>query len=112
MANNAASEGALGALHNKVAVVLTKTLDTYDNLSDLTNERIQAAKDDPEMEVPDVKEVSAALLSAAIKFLKDNDITCQADESEAMSALERSLAARRAARGNVVKLRDVAVGED
>lgn len=111
MTKNAAAEGKLGQLHAKVADVLLSTLSAYDKAQELTQQRLGAAVDDPDMEIQTVVEPSGALLGAAIKFLKDNEITCQIEENAGLSSLEKRLAAKAASRANVVALRDVAVGE-
>lgn len=63
--SNAASEGALGELHNTLAKVLT-----------------DAVKSDG---------VSASVLAVAANFLKHNNITCAPSESNAVGALQEAL---------------------
>lgn len=90
----AASEGKLGALHEKVADVLLTALD---------GELLPGYGEGDEA-VPDkVIPPSAAIIAAATKFLKDNEITCTPAENNALGELEAKMAARRAKRsGNVV----------
>lgn len=64
--SNPASEGALGALHELVATVLKERLGN----SEL---------------------VSAADINAAIKFLKDNNITATREANKALGELEEEL---------------------
>jgi hypothetical protein len=64
-----ASETALGQLHAAVATVLTKQLDN--------------------------DEVSAATISAAITFLKNNNITADAEGNAELSTLAARLAEKR-----------------
>lgn len=86
----AASEDKLGKLHDKVADVLLEALDGeilpgYDNGDEI---------------VPDKRMLpSAAIIAAATKFLKDNEITCVPAENNALGALEQKMQERRARRG-------------
>jgi hypothetical protein len=80
-----ASETKLSTLHGKVAEVLTAQLDhteaetifDEDGNSMETGERVHTA--------------SPATIAAAIKFLKDNQITCDIEQSENMNNLRESL---------------------
>lgn len=91
----AASETNLGALHEKVASVLLEALD---------GEEIPGFIDeDPEtgevISVPAKRMApSAAIIAAATKFLKDNEITCIPDKGNNLGALEQKAADRRAKR--------------
>jgi hypothetical protein len=104
MSKGAASETELGALHKKVATVLGKVLDNVD--------KAQEAYSHLDFEVVDYvppPEVPASVLTVATKFLNDNKITCQPEESAELSDLERKLANNRQKRrqvGNVVHLTD------
>lgn len=71
MAKNAASEGALGELHATVAKVLTNAIQS--------------------------EEVNAAMLGAAITFLKNNNITANAEHNAELGELARALADKRKA---------------
>lgn len=64
--SNPASEGALGALHELVATVLKERLGNAEL-------------------------VSAADINAAIKFLKDNNITATREANKALGELEEEL---------------------
>lgn len=96
----AATEKRLGELHAKIAEVLIEALDG----------EVLPGYTDPETgEVfPDKRMLpSAAVIGAATKFLKDNEITCQPSESNALGELQRKMEARRAKRSaNVVDLED------
>ncbi len=82
----AASDKTLGALHQKVAEALTEQVEGYDE-----------PVFDQEGEEKGTKRVrpSPALLGAAIAFLKNNNITADATENEALSSLSKKLADRR-----------------
>lgn len=92
----AATEKRLGELHQKVAEVLIEALEG----------EVLPGYTDPETEevIPDKKLApSAAIIAAATKFLKDNEITCAPSENNALGELERKMAERRAKRqANVV----------
>lgn len=97
---SAASEGALGDLHNKVAEVLTGLLDGTE-IDEITDE--EGAVIQPATVIPP----SAAVITSAIQFLKNNNITCAPGEDNAMGELTKKMQerqARRAARNqpNVV----------
>lgn len=82
----AASETKLGALHEKVASVLLDALD-----GELLPGYGEGDDAVPEKVIPP----SAAIIAAATKFLKDNEITCTPAESNALGALEAQMAKRR-----------------
>lgn len=89
----AASETRLGALHEKVTEVLMVALDG----------EVLPGYEDGDTVIPDkVIPPSAAIIAAATKFLKDNEITCVPSENNALGELEQKMAARRARRGNVI----------
>ncbi len=69
MAKNAATEDALGALHKKVADVLTEALDG--------------------------ENINGAVLGAAITFLKNNSITADVQHNEGLSKLSEALQRKR-----------------
>lgn len=72
----------LAELHSKVAEVLLDALDV---------------KDDDEHAIPP----SPAILAQATKFLKDNEITCDLNDSEDLQDLERILQEKR---GKVIQI--------
>ncbi len=81
-----ASESALSALHSAVAQVLTAqvlheeaetTFDSEGNLAETGNT---------------VYTATPATLAAAIKFLKDNNITCDVEVDKGMNSLKEALA--------------------
>lgn len=76
----AASDKVLGTLHEKVAHALAEQVDGYTVIED---------------EVEKVVRPSPALLSAAIAFLKNNNITADAVDNAALRDLSEALSARR-----------------
>ena len=76
----AASEKVLGELHAAVATALTEQVKGY-----------LVVEDEVEKEV----KPSPALLGAAIAFLKNNNITADAEDNAALRELGESLKARR-----------------
>lgn len=81
-----ATERQLGELHGAVAKVLTAQI--------LTEEEVQML-DDEGMPVPTGETqytASPALLAAAMKFLKDNSITCDIKVDKNMTNLADALA--------------------
>lgn len=77
----AASETTLGKLHEQVATALSEQVAGYDEI----------------MEDGTVKRVrpSPALLGAAIAYLKNNNITADPEQNEALRELSSKLADRR-----------------
>ena len=86
----AASERKLGELHNKVAEVLMDALEGEELPGYMDGEVEVEAKRIPP---------SAAIIAAATKFLKDNEITCTPSESNVLGELEQKMAERRKRRG-------------
>lgn len=76
----AANDKTLGLLHEKVAVALAEQVDGYTVVED---------------DVEKVIRPSPALLSAAIAFLKNNNITADAADNAALRELSDALSARR-----------------
>jgi len=70
---NKASEEALGVLHSRVADVLIENLETEEG-------------------------PSPSIISIAVKFLKDNEITCSIKDNQDMDSLNEALKAKRAKR--------------
>lgn len=99
----AATETALGLLHEKVAEVLTEALDGdiipgYTETNEATGEVT---------EVPDRKlPASAAIIAAATKFLKDNNITCAPSDDNRTGELVNKLKEKQKARASRLELRD------
>lgn len=88
-----ATEQRLGELHAKVAEVLSEALE---------GEELPGYKDEETGEIVPPKKLapSAAIIAAATKFLKDNEITCAASDSNALGVLEKKMEERRARRAN------------
>lgn len=115
MSKNAAGEDKLGELHSKIADVYLRVLEGYDVLAQKQRERIE----DPEKDEPEVVlEPSAAFLSAVNAFLKNNEITCNTENSETLSKLQNRLSQKgrvtdgTASERKVVPLRDLPVREE
>ena len=101
MSKNAAASGRLGQLHAKVAEVMLDCLNEYDAQKETfrkANDIALELRDDPN--APPVMlyfpEPSAALLGAITKFLKDNEITCNTDDGDTLSALDERLKNKKA----------------
>lgn len=90
----AATETKLGALHEKVAEVLIDALD---------GEELPGYADPESGEVFEAKRIapSAAIIAAATKFLKDNEITCVRDKGNALGELENKMEERRKRRASM-----------
>jgi hypothetical protein len=100
MASNSANEQELGALHAKTAKVLSQALEILDvaQLAYIETGGLQTPKNE-ELGLPALYAnppmLSPALMSAITKFLKDNSITAQPEDSVTMSDLEAALAEKR-----------------
>ncbi len=101
----AASESKLGALHEKVAEVLTVALD---------GNFIGYTEPDPETgeTKPIVIPASAAIIAAATKFLKDNDITCARSDGNAIDELAKAAQARAEKRKARPTMTDLQAADD
>lgn len=108
MSKNAAGEALLGTLHQKVATVMVGILDSTEKAITVYNEAVDTLSPE-EAAMLTKPEVSPTMLSAMTKFLSDNSITCNPEESKVTTELEKRLAAKRSRNGvsNVVPLRDV-----
>jgi hypothetical protein len=83
----AASEEALGNLHDKVANTLNRLLD---------GQRVPAITDEEGeiIQEEQVIEPSAAILTASIQFLKNNNVTCAPSDDNALGQLRDKMKAR------------------
>ena len=81
-----ANETKLGALHGAVAQVLTA------QISHTEDEMILNMDGEEEATGNIIHTVAPATIAAAIKFLKDNQITCDIEVDENMNNLRESLA--------------------
>lgn len=91
-----ATETQLSILHARVAESMTNALEQ----SDIATSLIERYKDlglphDIMKFLEDAATVNPSLLSAATKFLKDNNISCDASESSELSELEDRLKSKR-----------------
>lgn len=96
MAKGAATENALGKMHNMLAQVFTRSLEkqlkVYEALDKIPEGEIEAEM----LELlSEMTEPNPAMLSAMSKFLKDNDIGMDSEQVEALNATERRLAEKR-----------------
>ena len=104
MAKGAATEQVMGDLHQKVAEVFLRYLDGIDRPNSNRDEAIaELLVDGP----------NPAMMSAITKFLKDNEIAFDTEEIQKLSDTEQRLSARKAKRGTLVQLGQLAlVGTD
>ena len=100
MAKGAATEEKLASLHDAVADALTAGI-----------KETKTVTDEETGEVLTYHVANPALLTVAIKFLKDNDITCQPSEENKIGGLKAELAERKKNRlASVTQLREVEQG--
>ncbi len=93
MAKGAAKESQLARLHTVLATVLTEQV----------GERVQE-EDEETGEMREFYTAQPALLTCAMKFLKDNEITCEPEENQALSGLREQLEKRRKGHGKVIEM--------
>lgn len=99
----AASESKLGALHEKVAEVLMEALDG-DVIPGYTEENPATGE---VTEVPDRRlPASAAIIAAATKFLKDNNITCAPSDDNKVGDLVNRLKEKQKAKVSRFEIQD------
>ena len=82
----AADENALGHLHTRVATVLTELLDGTPLPTGQT--------DEDGNEIMQTLPPSAAVITSAIQFLKNNNITCTPAKDNALGALREKIEQR------------------
>lgn len=81
-----ATESKLSELHDVVATVLIDAVQAREAVTEFDEEGM-------EVNTGETKSAcSPAMMAAAIKFLKDNSITCDIDTNENMSSLKDMLA--------------------
>lgn len=97
MSKNAAKEGQLGGLHSLVAIVLGTQVSHKIKVPVFDAHGEIALDENDEPITKDMYDASPQLLATAIKFLKDNEITATAEQSEAVADLADEVAERRAA---------------
>lgn len=109
MTTNAATEGKMGSLHDRVATLLDLALSNYQRRQELFAEQadklesmLAEAQEDEDNPFKGLRlsdlvmtEVPAALINSAITFLKNNEITCAPESSGTMSALQERLNQKR-----------------
>ena len=81
---NKANEEALGNLHAQVANVLTEQLGYKDTVTTV-NEEGELEEGEERYSAP------PATIAASIKFLKDNNITCDIETNKNMGSLREAL---------------------
>jgi len=91
MVNKVATEQAVAETHGRITKVLNHVLKIYE-------QKLEEYENDPEGVF---LEPSPAMLTVASRFVKDNNITCQVEESQEMGDLQKRLEAKRK-RGKVL----------
>jgi HrpA-like RNA helicase len=86
MAKNKGTESALNQLHAAVAVVLTEQLGQKEKKQEFDADGCMVETDEMVYTAP------PATIAAAIKFLKDNQITCDIETNQNMNNLRETLA--------------------
>ena len=93
-----ATDTTMGKLHGKVAEAMINAIDQADcAVGLLAKERDGVLPDDVIDFLEELTEVSPSLLTAAAKFLKDNHITSDVEQDDAMDDLKTKLAGKRKA---------------
>lgn len=100
-----AGEKELSSLHVKVAAILNSKLDQCTKAEMLLHEHKGELPEDVADFLEECMDASPALLTVVTKFLKDNDITVNKEDSEKMSDLEERLKAKRN-RTSVIPIKD------
>ena len=110
MSKNAATEDELGALHAKVAKVMSRAIDQIDRAQDMFDVQMGAFEqlpDEDKVIAPiEPPTLSAPLMSVMTKFLADNNVTCAPADSQGLTGLEQALAnkKKRKSVGNIVSM--------
>jgi enoyl-[acyl-carrier-protein] reductase (NADH) len=97
-----ASEDQMAALHGKVAETMITALDQADVAARLVVKyRDEDLPSDIKRFIEDASEVNPSLLTSVIKFLKDNNISCDVEEDADLEELQSKLKEKR---NNVSKI--------
>lgn len=93
MSKGAATENALGSMHSLLARVFTQTLKKYEKtLSALDAIDMESVEEEFLITlISEIGEPNPAMLSAAAKFLKDNDVGMDSEELEELDSTARRL---------------------
>lgn len=97
MAKNAALEGSLGTLHSLLAIVMTNQLKQTGEVAKYDIDGSMLLNDDGEPITEKEFLASPQLMAVVTKFLKDNEITATAEQSEEVANLADEVAERRTA---------------
>lgn len=97
-----ATEKELAELHVKVANILVKKLDQCKTAEALIAEHAGELPEDVVEFLCEIQDASPALLTVATKFLKDNEITVNKDDSQELSDLDKRLKEKRLKRSTTV----------
>lgn len=101
----AANKDELAGLHKLLTKVFVKVLKQYETGLDNQTKATGDVSDDMVDELMDSGvTISPAMLSAVSKFLKDNEVTFDAEQLEELTALEERLNDKKQNRGNLVSL--------
>lgn len=90
-----ATEQQLATLHGKVAESMTAALDNSSRAIYLLSKHEDLPKDVKKF-LMDASDVNPSLLTAITKFLKDNNISADMDQNNALSTLKDSLDRKKA----------------
>ncbi len=101
-----ATDTDLGKLHKQVALAFSNALAAKEEAQALLDEHGAELPDDVKAFIFKYAQPNPSLLTAAVKFLKDNDITCDVGDSAEMTDLQKRLQGKRKASTNVVALHD------
>jgi len=85
-----ATEDKLGLLHGSVAEALITSISQSSRATALLIKH-EELPDDVRRFLEECSEVHPSLLTVATKFLKDNNISCDASEDESLSELQKEL---------------------
>jgi hypothetical protein len=100
MAKGAASQAQVAALHAKIAEVLSAQLG---ETICVNAEEVEAGEAEAEV----MFTASPALLTMAARFVKDNGVEVDIEETEGTSIVQERLAMLKRNRGKIVKLSDI-----
>lgn len=105
MPKDKATEKELSELHGKVTKIMLQALDQCERAEVLLGrKRDVSLPEDVTKYLESQVASNPALFTSITKFLKDNDITVQPEESETASELRERLSKKRKVVGNVIPI--------
>lgn len=101
-----ATDKELGKLHKQIAAAFSQALMAREEAAAILDEHGDDLPDNVQEFLKKYSEPNPSLLTSAVKFLKDNDITCAVTDSEDLSDIQKRLKSKRRTSDNIIVMED------